>query len=53
MAPLRYCTDNAAMIGMAAVQRLRDGACSSIRLGVAARLPLEDADRLYGEEPEF
>ena len=53
VAPLRYCTDNAAMIGVAAVQRLRDGARSSIRLGVAARLPLEDADRLYGEEPEF
>ncbi|MEB3318278.1 MAG: tRNA (adenosine(37)-N6)-threonylcarbamoyltransferase complex transferase subunit TsaD [Cyanobacteriota bacterium] len=53
VAPLAYCTDNAAMIGRAAVQRLAEGQTSSIQLGVAARFPLEEADRLYGEEPCF
>jgi N6-L-threonylcarbamoyladenine synthase len=53
VAPLAYCTDNAAMIGRAAVQRLVEGQTSSIQLGVAARFPLEEADRLYGEEPCF
>jgi N6-L-threonylcarbamoyladenine synthase len=53
VAPLAYCTDNAAMIGQAALQRFCAGQISSIRLGVAARFPLEEADRLYGEEPPF
>jgi N6-L-threonylcarbamoyladenine synthase len=47
VAPLAYCTDNAAMIGVAAAQRFASGARSSSSLGVAARLPLEEADRLY------
>jgi N6-L-threonylcarbamoyladenine synthase len=53
VAPLAYCTDNAAMVGRAALQRLAAGQTSSIRLGVAARCPLEEADKLYGGEPCF
>jgi N6-L-threonylcarbamoyladenine synthase len=53
VAPLAYCTDNAAMVGQAALQRLMAGQTSSIRLGVAARCPLEDADRLYDTPPCF
>jgi len=47
VAPLAYCTDNAAMIGVAAAQRLAAGQTSSHELGVAARMPLERADQLY------
>ncbi|MFM9089316.1 MAG: tRNA (adenosine(37)-N6)-threonylcarbamoyltransferase complex transferase subunit TsaD, partial [Cyanobium sp.] len=53
VAPLSYCTDNAAMIGRAALQRLMEGQASSIRLGVAARCPLEEAGRLYEPHPCF
>ena len=52
-APLNYCTDNAAMIGLAAVQRLEAGLRSPIELGVMARLPLEDADCLYGSSKAY
>jgi N6-L-threonylcarbamoyladenine synthase len=51
VAPLAYCTDNAAMIGVAAAQRLAAGYRSHLNLGVMARLPLEQADALYGELP--
>jgi N6-L-threonylcarbamoyladenine synthase len=53
VAPLAYCTDNAAMIGHAALQRFVEGQTSSIRLGVSARFPLEEADKLYEDEPCF
>ena len=53
IAPLAYCTDNAAMIGVAACERLRAGLVSPIDLGVAARLPLEEAGRLYGSQAAF
>ena len=53
VAPLAYCTDNAAMIGMAAEQRLQAGSASPTTLGVAARLPLEQAHRLYETQPCF
>ncbi len=46
-APLQFCTDNAAMVGLAAVQRLEAGMTSPLELGVMARLPLEDAGELY------
>jgi N6-L-threonylcarbamoyladenine synthase len=53
VAPLAYCTDNAAMIGLAAEQRLQAGCLSPTTLGVAARLPLEQADCLYERQPVF
>jgi N6-L-threonylcarbamoyladenine synthase len=51
VAPLAYCTDNAAMVGVAAEQRLLAGCLSDPGLGVAARLPLEEAAVLYGTPP--
>lgn len=53
VAPLAWCTDNAAMIGRAALQRLARGQRSPIELGVTARFPLEEADRLYEDRPCF
>ena len=53
VAPLAWCTDNAAMIARAAVQRLEAGCVSSIDLGVAARMPLEEAHRLYEAQACF
>jgi N6-L-threonylcarbamoyladenine synthase len=51
VAPLAYCTDNAAMVGVAAEQRLLAGCLSDPGLGVAARLPLEEAAVLYETPP--
>jgi N6-L-threonylcarbamoyladenine synthase len=53
VAPLAWCTDNAAMVGVAACQRLASGCRSPIDLGVAPRLPLSEADRLYETQPCF
>jgi N6-L-threonylcarbamoyladenine synthase len=53
VAPLAWCTDNAAMIALAAEQRLLRGFESAIDLGVAARLPLEEADVLYASPARF
>ncbi|MEB3266539.1 MAG: tRNA (adenosine(37)-N6)-threonylcarbamoyltransferase complex transferase subunit TsaD [Cyanobacteriota bacterium] len=48
LAPLAWCTDNAAMIALAAEQRFLLGSHSPIDLAVAARWPLEQAGHLYG-----
>ena len=54
LAPLAYCTDNAAMVGAAALGRLQAGwGASSIRLGVSARWPLEGGGDLYAQDPQF
>jgi len=53
LAPLAYCTDNAAMVGVAAEQRLLAGGVSDIRLAVAPRLALEQAPVLYEPQPPF
>ncbi|SBO42979.1 tRNA (adenosine(37)-N6)-threonylcarbamoyltransferase complex transferase subunit TsaD [Cyanobium sp. NIES-981] len=53
VAPLPYCTDNAAMIAVAACERLVAGQRSPGALGVAARWPLERAGELYGPAPCF
>ena len=54
LAPLPYCTDNAAMIGTAALIRLKSSnKVSSLQLGVSGRLKLEEANLLYEEYPPF
>ncbi|HEY9605824.1 MAG TPA: tRNA (adenosine(37)-N6)-threonylcarbamoyltransferase complex transferase subunit TsaD [Allocoleopsis sp.] len=45
--PLKYCTDNAAMIGCAAADHLNRGHMSPITLGVQSRLPLASVMQLY------
>ena len=51
LAPLAWCTDNAAMIGLAACKRLQLGQSSALNLGVAPRWPLAKAHKLYGAAP--
>jgi N6-L-threonylcarbamoyladenine synthase len=53
VAPLAWCTDNAAMVGVAACQRLDSGCSSPIELGVTPRLALSDAGRLYESQACF
>ena len=54
LAPLRYCTDNAAMVGAAALGRLNSEAISSsLALGVSARWALENCAPLYQSNPPF
>ncbi|TAF14598.1 MAG: tRNA (adenosine(37)-N6)-threonylcarbamoyltransferase complex transferase subunit TsaD [Nostocales cyanobacterium] len=45
--PLKFCTDNAAMIGCAATDHLSRGHISSLTLGVNSRLPLTKVMELY------
>ena len=54
VAPLAYCTDNAAMIGVAALLRWDDGARGcSWSTGVSARWSLAQVDQIYNEQPAF
>ncbi|MFB2896680.1 tRNA (adenosine(37)-N6)-threonylcarbamoyltransferase complex transferase subunit TsaD [Aerosakkonemataceae cyanobacterium BLCC-F50] len=45
--PMKFCTDNAAMIGCAAADHLNRGHGSSLSLGVRSRLPLSQVMQLY------
>ncbi|GAB1537531.1 tRNA (adenosine(37)-N6)-threonylcarbamoyltransferase complex transferase subunit TsaD [Scytonema sp. NUACC21] len=45
--PLKFCTDNAAMIGCAAADHLNRGHTSSLALGVQSRLALTQVKSLY------
>ena len=54
LAPLAYCTDNAAMVGAAALGRLTSQPVfSSLSLGVSARWALENCAPLYQSNPPF
>ncbi len=54
LAPMEFCTDNAAMIGAAALLRLTSNSTkSSMELGVSARWPLEKSNLLYDSKPPF
>jgi len=41
--PMRWCTDNAAMIALAGAERLRAGLVDGLDVGARARWPLDDA----------
>jgi len=45
--PMKFCTDNAAMIGCAAADHFNRGHVSSLTLGVRSRLPLTQVMQLY------
>ncbi len=54
LAPRAFCTDNAAMVGAAALKRLELGTTySSYELGVSPRWSLEDVEALYRLPPPF
>jgi N6-L-threonylcarbamoyladenine synthase len=48
--PLKFCTDNAAMIGCAAAEHLSLGHTSALTIGVQSRLSLTEVMKLYQNE---
>lgn len=48
--PMKFCTDNAAMIGCAAAEHLKLGHTSPLTLGVHSRLPITKVMQLYGSK---
>lgn len=48
--PLKYCTDNAAMIGCAAADHLARGHQSDFALGTRSRMDLAEVMTLYGQK---
>ncbi len=46
--PMKFCTDNAAMIGCAAAEHFEKGHTSPLTLGAQSRLPVSDVMTLYG-----
>lgn len=53
LVPLAFCGDNAAMIGVAACQRLARGCRTAMDIGVSSRLGLQDVDLLYEAAAPF
>ena len=49
--PLKFCTDNAAMIACAAADHLSRGHVSPLTLGVQSRMELSAVMQLYGDRP--
>lgn len=47
--PLKYCTDNAAMIACAACDRLNRGYTTPLTIGAQSRMALTNVGELYGE----
>lgn len=45
--PMKYCTDNAAMIACAAVERFKTGARSPLTLQAQSKLPITEIHKLY------
>jgi N6-L-threonylcarbamoyladenine synthase len=50
--PLKFCTDNAAMIGCAAADHLERGHTSPLTLGVQSRMPISNVMQLYNMRDE-
>ncbi|MDX2241142.1 MAG: tRNA (adenosine(37)-N6)-threonylcarbamoyltransferase complex transferase subunit TsaD [Leptolyngbyaceae cyanobacterium bins.302] len=46
--PLKFCTDNAAMIACAAADHFEQGHRSPLTLGARSRMPISDVMQLYG-----
>lgn len=47
--PLKFCTDNAAMIACAAADHLEQGHTSPLTLGVQSRMPISEVMQLYSD----
>ncbi|XZO04408.1 MAG: tRNA (adenosine(37)-N6)-threonylcarbamoyltransferase complex transferase subunit TsaD [Microcoleus sp.] len=48
--PLKYCTDNAAMIACAAAEHLQQGHASPLTLGAHSRMAISDVMQLYNNQ---